>query len=67
MFKLDSLLENSSFKIVNFPLCEARLKDNQYFPWFLLIPKVNQVTEIFQLSELNRKLLMDEVTQVSRA
>jgi diadenosine tetraphosphate (Ap4A) HIT family hydrolase len=66
MFELDPRLENSSFKLIDFPLCEVRLKDNQHFPWILLIPKVNQISEMFALSESDQKIVISEVTRVSR-
>ncbi len=63
---MDPRLENGSFKIVDWPLSEVRLKDNVHFPWIILIPRVSSsITEIFQLSIEEQKMLMDEITKLS--
>src|SRR3990167_5362006 len=66
MFQLDSRLEKSSFKIADLSLSEIRLKDNAYFPWVILVPRVlSSITEIFQLPIEEQKILMDEITTLS--
>lgn|SRR3990167_3163529 len=68
MFTLDSCLEKSSFKILDLPLSEVRLKNNHYFLWLVLVPRVSSViTEICDLSSIEQKILMDEIINVSRA
>lgn len=63
---MDPRLENSSFKIIDWPLSEVRLKDNAHFPWMILIPRVSShLTEIFQLPNHEQKILMDEITKLS--
>ncbi len=65
---MDPRLENSSFKIIDWPLSEVRLKDNAHFPWIMLIPRVSaSITEIADLSSEEQKILMDEITQLSTA
>ena len=66
-FNLDSRLENSSYKILDWPLSEVRLKDNLYFPWIILIPRVSStITEIFELTTDQQAILMNEITQLSK-
>lgn len=63
---MDSRLENSSFKIIDWALSDVRLKDNLNFPWIILIPRVSShITEIFQLSSHEQKILMDEIAKLS--
>lgn len=63
---MDSRLENSSFKIIDWPLSEVRLKDNLHFPWIMLIPRVSSsITEIADLSIVEQKMLMDEIAKLS--
>lgn len=67
MFQLDPRLENSSFKIVDLDLSEVRLKNNALFPWIILIPRVSSnITEIFHLSLEEQKILLAEITCVSK-
>jgi diadenosine tetraphosphate (Ap4A) HIT family hydrolase len=67
MFQLDPRLDNSSFKIIDLDLSEIRLKNNAHFPWIILIPHVSSdITEIFQLSPAEKKILLDEIARVSK-
>ena len=66
-FTLDARLENSSFKILDWPLSEVRLKNNDYFPWLILIPRVSmEVIEIFQLEKNQQKRLLNEIAKLSQ-
>lgn len=66
MFTLDKRLENSSFKVLDWGLSEVRLRDNQHYPWLILIPRVaNSVTEIFELEEREQEILISEMTRLS--
>ncbi|GAB3476633.1 HIT domain-containing protein [Marinomonas epiphytica] len=60
MFELDPVLARDSILVGCFPLCQLRLINDKQFPWFLLVPKVNGVREIHELSEHDRKRLMAE-------
>jgi diadenosine tetraphosphate (Ap4A) HIT family hydrolase len=63
-FNLDSRMESDSFFITDLPLCSVRLMDNKYFPWLLLIPRVNAV-EWIDLSREMQHQLSDEIAIVS--
>ena len=65
-FILDTRLENSSDPIIDLPLCNVRLKNNQHYPWVILIPRVNAVTEIFELEKNQQAILMNEINHISR-
>ena len=67
MFSLDSRLILGSHKIIDLDLSEVRLKDNQHFPWIILIPKTHQLTtEIFELDKKTQQKLWQEINQVSQ-
>lgn len=64
--KLDNRLEQSSEFITDLPLCQARLSTNSAFPWVLLIPRLDNVIEITDLSPIEQHQLMDEMTLASK-
>ena len=41
------------------------LKNNENYPWFILVPKRNHITELHQLSAGDRWQLMDEMSALS--
>lgn len=67
MYQLDPRIENSSFKIIELELSEVRLKNNAHFPWIILIPRVSSdIIEIFYLPPAEQKMLLAEITRVSK-
>lgn len=64
-FHLDERLQSSAFFLIDWPLSRVLLKNNASYPWFVLVPRISNLTEITQLSQAERYQLMDEVQQVS--
>jgi diadenosine tetraphosphate (Ap4A) HIT family hydrolase len=60
MFELDERLKKDSIKVGDFPLCELRLINDAHYTWFILVPKRVAITEIYQLEESDRHMLMNE-------
>lgn len=60
MFELNPVLERDSILVGHFSLCQLRLMNDAQFPWFVLVPQRNDITEIYQLVEEDRQLLMAE-------
>lgn len=60
MFELHPALERDSVLVGYFTLCQLRLMNDSQFPWFVLVPQRNNVTEIYQLAEEDRQQLMAE-------
>lgn len=60
MFQLDPVLCRDSILVGNLPLCELRLINDAQFPWFILVPRRNNITEIYQLVDEDRQQLMAE-------
>lgn len=47
-------------------LCSLLLLNNSNYPWFVLVPRVQvEVTEIFELTDQERNLLIAEVSKVA--
>ena len=65
-FKLDRKFLKSSHHITDLKLCTIRLNDNSKFPWLILIPKRNRITDISDLKSKDQILLMKEIVYVSK-
>lgn len=64
-FKLNPQFEKDAEFICRLNLCQTRLMKKSEWLWLLLIPEVNDITEIFQLSAEDRQTLTAEISQVS--
>jgi diadenosine tetraphosphate (Ap4A) HIT family hydrolase len=64
-FEVDSRIHASCVWLGDWSLSGVYLKNEANFPWLILVPRVANVQEIYQLSELNRYTLMDEVVRLS--
>lgn len=60
MFSLHPQLEKDSHLLGRMSLCQVRLSLDANYPWCLLIPEREAVTEIHHLSEADRHQLMNE-------
>ena len=65
-FKIDKKFLKSSHHIIELKLCTIMLYDNSKFPWVILIPKRNKITEITDLNSKDQILLMKEIVYVCR-
>ena len=66
LFKIDKKFLKSSHHITELELCSIRLHDNSKFPWVILIPKSNKITDMSDLSFKDQILLMKEIVYVSK-
>ena len=65
-FKLHRKFLKSSHHITDLKLCTIRLNDNSKFPWIILIPKRNNITDISDLNFKDQILLIKEIVYVSK-
>ena len=65
-FKIDKKFLKSSHYITELKLCSIRLHDNSKFPWVILIPKRNKITDLSDLNSKDQILLMKEIVHVSK-
>ena len=65
-FSLNKKLESDTYYINDFLLCRLLLMNNKNYPWFILVPRRNNVTEIYQLSEKDRHQLDYEINEISK-
>ena len=66
MFKINNKFLKSSHHIIDLKLCNVRLYDNSKFPWIILIPKRNNITDITNLNPKDQLLLMNEIVYSSK-
>ena len=66
-FELNKTLEADSKFITELELCQLRLMNNANFPWAILVPKLNNIVEITDLSDTEYLRLNEEVRLIARA
>jgi len=66
-FKLDPQLKQDTVLVADWHLCQVRLMNDSRYPWVILIPKVEDVSEIHQLADEQQQLLLGESVRLSKA
>ena len=66
MEKVNKNFLNNSHYLTKLKLCSIRLIDNCKFPWIILIPQRKNITDIFELSKKDQKLLINEIVYASK-
>lgn len=66
-FILDAKLEADSFFITDLTLCQLRLINNSRYPWLILVPKLEGISEITDLSIADYDTLNQEIRIVALA
>lgn len=64
-YQLDPQLVADTCLIGDFKLSQLLLMNDANYPWFILVPRVPDVQELFQLSEEDQRQLMWEVSYVA--
>lgn len=67
MFELHTQLTRDCGIVGDLPLCRVLLMNDQRYPWLLLVPQRPEVTEIFELTALDQRVLWEEVGTVAAA
>lgn len=65
MFVLDKKLTDKTIYVGSLTLCQVLLMNQHRYPWLILVPAINDVIEIFDLSLSERIMLMSEINHVS--
>lgn len=60
MFELHPRLVEDTHYLGDFPLSALLLSKDSNYPWFILVPRVADATEIFELDAAQRASLLDE-------
>ncbi|MFK7730704.1 MAG: HIT domain-containing protein [Pseudomonadales bacterium] len=66
-FALHERLAADCIHVGDLPLCCLLLMNDQQYPWFILVPRVNDIREAFQLSHDQQLQLNKESNSLSKA
>lgn len=64
-FKLHSQLAADSIAVGDLPLCRVLLMNDSRFPWLILVPRRDNLQEIYELSMLDQQLFWQESALVA--
>ena len=67
MFTLDPRIDRDSIFIADLTLCQLRIQNDARYPWFVLVPRISDVTEVHQLNETDSNQLLKESNVVANA
>jgi len=59
-FQLHPRLEQDCVPVGRFRLCRLLMMNDSRFPWFILVPELTGVSEIYQLDQPDRQRLTEE-------
>ncbi len=59
-FQLHPQLEKDAITLGRLTLCRVLLMNDSQFPWLILAPEIDDLTEIYQLDAAQRATLMEE-------
>nr|WP_276614318.1 HIT domain-containing protein [Pseudomonas sp. TMW22090] len=63
---MDSRLQQDTLPIGDFPLCRLLLSNDSNYPWFILVPRREDISEIFQLDVADQLQLWQETTALAQ-
>ncbi|TFY95584.1 HIT domain-containing protein [Pseudomonas nabeulensis] len=66
MFALDQRLQQDTLTLGDFPLCRLLLSNDSNYPWFILVPRINAISEVFQLGVADQQTLWQETTALAQ-
>lgn len=67
MFELDERLQQDTCLLAELPLCRVLLMNDARYPWLILVPRVADVSEVFELDEMQQQQLWDETRLLAKA
>jgi diadenosine tetraphosphate (Ap4A) HIT family hydrolase len=65
VFALNPRLQQDTLAIGDFPLCRLLLSNDSNYPWFILVPRRDDISEIFQLDVADQLQLWQETTALA--
>ncbi|MFN3586760.1 MAG: HIT domain-containing protein [Moraxellaceae bacterium] len=65
MFVLHSRLAADTLLLGDFPLCQCLLMNDMHYPWLILVPRRENLREIFELDEQDQQQLTRESSWVA--
>ncbi len=65
LFCIDERIQTTCFSLGDWPLSRILLKNEARYPWFILIPRKDNIQELFQLEKKERQILIEEINHLS--
>jgi diadenosine tetraphosphate (Ap4A) HIT family hydrolase len=65
MFTLHPQLQKDCLHLHDLELCRLLLMNDSRYPWFILVPRREEITEIYQLAEVDQAQLMRESSRLA--
>jgi diadenosine tetraphosphate (Ap4A) HIT family hydrolase len=65
LFTLHPQLAKDGIELAQFPLCKLLLCNDSAYPWFILVPKIADISEIYQLDWQDQQQLLNESSLLS--
>nr|WP_301294713.1 HIT domain-containing protein [Pseudomonas sp. S3E17] len=59
-------MQQDTLVIGDFPLCRLLLSNDSNYPWFILVPRINGISEVFQLDVADQQILWKETTLLAQ-
>jgi diadenosine tetraphosphate (Ap4A) HIT family hydrolase len=59
-FQLHPRLQQDCISLGRFDLCRLLMMNDSQYPWFILVPEIADMTELYQLTQAQRELFMAE-------
>lgn len=66
-YELHPQLAADTHPVATFALCELRLMDDANYPWLVLVPRLPDARELFDLDATQRHILSDEIDRAAQA
>ncbi|HIF18541.1 MAG TPA: HIT domain-containing protein [Cycloclasticus sp.] len=66
-FELHPRLTEDTYYLGDFPLCALLLSKDANYPWYILVPRQEGISEAFQLCAIDQQQLQVESLQLSKA
>jgi len=66
-FVLHPQLEKDSEFVIELTLCSVRLINDVNYPWLILVPQIPNISDVIDLTDVQRQILWQESALVSQA
>lgn len=64
-FQLHELLVRDCIELTDLPLSKLLLMNDSQYPWFVLVPKVNNIQDIYQMEWEDQQQFLNESSMLS--
>jgi len=64
-FRLHKLLQRDCIELFDFPLSQLLLMNDSQYPWFVLVPRVENILDIYQLDWQQQQQFLNESSLLS--